>query len=154
MQTINNLSLLNTVRANPGTRAHFRIVSAQTNGTMAVIDADIIPGGEPPRHVHTKEDELIIIRNGEIEFFVGDDIIYAKAGDKVFMPKEVPHNFAVQTPEASVTIVVTPGGFENFFEAITLPYEGVNVPTVDRAPTAEEIGYFTATCERFGMYFV
>lgn len=50
------------------------------------------PGEGPSLHVHPY-DETFILTEGRARFFVGDQVIDAKAGDVVLGPKAVPHRF-------------------------------------------------------------
>jgi quercetin dioxygenase-like cupin family protein len=152
--TINETVLTGTVRAYPGCRMHFRVSSDDTNNSLAVVDIISVPGSEPPRHIHQFEDELIFLKKGEAAIYIGDDMVEAKAGDIVFMPRGIPHHFKILSEKAMITLVITPGGFDRFFEAITLPYKGDTPPSVERAPTQDEINYFTAVAESFGIQFV
>jgi quercetin dioxygenase-like cupin family protein len=152
--TIALSSLKDTVRAQPGTRMSFRLTSAETNGASAVIDVNLLPGNEPPRHCHEREDEVNILREGSITYFIGDDIIQAEAGDVVFLPRAVPHKFKVTSAEASVTLIVTPGGLENFFEKITLPCHTEAVPPISGPPSKEHIERVIKTAAQFGLSFI
>ena len=133
-------SLKHAVRAFPGTRIHFRLTGAETNGSVSVMDVNMLPGSEPPPHTHTAEDETIMVHSGEIQYFIGADIVVAKKGDVVFLPRNVRHHFKVLSAAASVTLIVTPSGFENFFASISFPFEGDGMPAVTNEPlTAEKI---------------
>ncbi len=54
------------------------------------------PGAESPLHVHAHEDEAYIVLNGHITFQVGDGRADAGPGSFVFLPRGVPHGFAVR----------------------------------------------------------
>ncbi|MEO5892304.1 MAG: cupin domain-containing protein [Ferruginibacter sp.] len=152
--TVSEAVLTGTVRAYPGCRMHFRKSSEDTNNSVAVVDIISTPGAEPPRHVHQFEDELILVKKGEAIFYIGDEIIAAKPGDVLFMPRGVPHHFKILSEKALISLVLTPGGFERFFEAITKPYDGDTAPPLEGEPTTEEISYFVAVSESFGVTFV
>src|SRR4051812_32387173 len=148
-------SLKHAVRAFPGTRFHFRLTGAETGGAISIIDVTMIPGSEPAPHLHTREDETAIIRHGAIRYFIGNEIVDAKVGDTVFLPRNVPHYFKVLSPSAAITLIATPGGLEQFFEAVTFPVEGDDVPPVSNAPlTAEKIALIQQNAEAFGLKLV
>lgn len=148
-------SLKHAVRAFPGTRFHFRLTSTETEGRLSVIDVNMLPGSEPAPHVHSREDETAIIRYGQIRYFIGDEIVDAKVGDTVFLPRNVKHHFKVLSPSAAITLIVTPGDFEHFFEAITFPIEGDDVPPVSNAPlTADKIARIKQNADAFGVQLV
>ena len=156
METITKAvsALKDTVRVYQGGRFFFRLTSEETNGALAIIDVRIVPGNEPPRHYHSREDETNIILTGEITYFIGDDIIKAKAGDIVFMPKGVPHNFKVTSSTASVRLIVTPGGFENFFAAITHPFNEENEQLIGAPLSKEKIEMIAKASKEFGVTFI
>jgi hypothetical protein len=74
--------------------------------------------------------------------------------DVIFLPRGVPHNFKVTSPKASVTLIVTPGGLEDFFERITFPCSAEAVPPVTGAPSGEHIQRIRTNAALFGMQFV
>ena len=47
--------------------------------------------GNPPPHVHSREDEAFLVVDGEIEVTVGDEAIVVPAGGFAFTPRGVPH---------------------------------------------------------------
>jgi quercetin dioxygenase-like cupin family protein len=147
-------ALKDTVRVYAGGKFFFRLTSEETNGALAIIDVAIVPGNEPPRHCHAREDETNIIRSGEITYFIGNDIINAKAGDIVFMPRGVPHNFKVTSSSASVRLIVTPGGFENFFAKITEPCNQENAQPIAAIFSKEKIEMIVRTAAAFGVSYI
>ena len=72
--------------------------------------------GEPPLHVHHREDEAFYVLEGEMTFFVGGERLPAPAGSFVFLPRDVPHGFTVDgSGVARVLQLCFPAGFERFF---------------------------------------
>jgi quercetin dioxygenase-like cupin family protein len=51
-----------------GSLLHWPLTSADTDGTLALGHAVVRPGGEPPLHVHAREDETFYMLDGEITF--------------------------------------------------------------------------------------
>ena len=41
-----------------------------TNGTFSLLEATLAPGNEPPPHVHSREDELFYVLEGEFDIYV------------------------------------------------------------------------------------
>lgn len=111
------------------------------------------PGSELPRHKHIWEDETLIIKKGKIIFFVGDDLIYAKPGNIVFIPRGTPHHFVITSEKACYTLIITPGGLEKFLEEATQPYDQANVPAMQRPLTEHEMKAMTINAEKFGIRF-
>ncbi|MCB1033997.1 MAG: cupin domain-containing protein, partial [Acidobacteria bacterium] len=96
-----------------------KIFSRDTGGQYAVIQSNVPPGGGPPRHVHEHEDEMFYVLHGEFDFFSGESTVRASSGALVVLPRGLPHGFRNVGEEPGVLInTITPGGFEDFFEAI------------------------------------
>ena len=72
-----------------------------------------------PVHTHTREDEWTYVLEGEVGLEVGEQVMLARPGDLVLKPRGVPHAFWNPTDEpARMLEVITPGGFESYFEEI------------------------------------
>jgi quercetin dioxygenase-like cupin family protein len=132
----------------------FKLLSAETNDAAAVIDITIAAGTEPARHVHEREDEIVMVREGRIVYFIGDTIKEAVAGDVVFAPRGIPHHFRVLGEQARVTLTVTPGGFEKFFWELSVPFDGIELPEERKIPTADQIAAVKWLSEKFGVTFL
>src|SRR5438477_6499879 len=71
----------------------FLAVGGDTGGRYAMWEAVVPPGGGPPPHVHSREEEGFYVLEGEIVFQVGDVRTVAKAGTFANMPVGTPHAF-------------------------------------------------------------
>ncbi len=119
--------------------------SADCGEQFFVFASDTAPGGGPPPHVHTREDEVFLILEGEFEFLVGDSIVSAGPGDTVFGPRDVPHTFRnVGTTVGKAITIATGANFEEFHPKFCEILNGPN-------PTFEAI---KALAEDHGIYFV
>ncbi|HXF56431.1 MAG TPA: quercetin 2,3-dioxygenase [Actinomycetota bacterium] len=103
-----------------------------TEGAMGVWEWRGTSAGNPPLHVHHREDEAFYLLEGRITFEVGEERLHASAGDFVFAPRDLPHRFAVESAEARMLVLVTPGGFERFFAAVGRPAESSGLPPLER----------------------
>lgn len=72
-----------------------------------------------PVHTHRHEDEWSFVLEGEVGVQLGDEVHVARPGDLVLKPRGVPHAFwnATDVP-ARLLEVITPGGFERYFERL------------------------------------
>jgi mannose-6-phosphate isomerase-like protein (cupin superfamily) len=72
-----------------------------------------------PVHKHSREDEYSYVLEGRMGALLGDDIVYAEAGDTVFKPRDQWHTFwnAGDTP-CRILEIIAPGGFEHFFDEL------------------------------------
>lgn len=90
---------------------------ARTGGAFGLHEIVQRRGGEPPLHVHRREDEAFYLLEGRMTFFVGDRELAAEPGTLVFCPRGVPHSFTVDTDEARLLQLCAPGGLEAFFSS-------------------------------------
>ncbi len=89
----------------------------QTNGALSVFFCTVPPGMGPPLHEHDHEDGTFYILNGRFEFQDNGQTVMVRAGTCIHAPQGSRHTFknVGSTPGAFLWIV-TPGGFERFFE--------------------------------------
>src|SRR5437016_13378901 len=71
----------------------FKATGESTGGSLALLEASIPPGSGPPPHVHADEDEAFYVLAGVLELVAGDEILIARAGDFVFVPRGTLHCF-------------------------------------------------------------
>lgn len=90
-------------------------------GEPSVVELTMPHGATTPLHVQD-EDENIRLLEGEVTFYVGDDLVRASAGDAFVAPEGVPHAYRVESKGGARWVVVsTPGRFESFVRAIGRP---------------------------------
>ena len=126
----------------------FLATGEDTNGKYALWEAIVPPGGGPPPHVHSREEEGFYILEGEITFLIGDKRLVAGPGMFANMPVGTPHSFKNEGGKpARMLISVAPAGLEKmFFES------GVPLPersTTALPPTMEEIEKLPAIAPRY-----
>ena len=97
-----------------------RIHGRDTGGAVAVVESHDVPGGGPPPHIHHREDETFQVLEGEYEWTVDGETFVARRGATIFAPRGVAHAYRYlgQTP-GRLMCVITPSGFEGFFEEIS-----------------------------------
>lgn len=96
-----------------------RAAAGDTNGSLAVIEEHAARGYTTPPHVHRREDETLFVIDGTIEYTVDGTAATVTAGEVAFLPRGVPHNFAVVSDQAHFLVILTPGGFERFFGEVS-----------------------------------
>jgi mannose-6-phosphate isomerase-like protein (cupin superfamily) len=69
------------------------VTPAETGNTHFAFEAIEPPGGGPPLHIHTREDEFFLVLEGEITFYIDGRVIRAGAGQSAFVPKGAAHCF-------------------------------------------------------------
>jgi mannose-6-phosphate isomerase-like protein (cupin superfamily) len=119
--------------------------AADTGGAVGLVEGTFYQGFGPPLHVHHREDEGMLVLDGEIRFRRDAEEFVAGPGTLVWVPREVPHAFTVQSPSARALVIVTPGGFEQMFVDGGVPVgETTEPPTQQYDPDAAR-----ALAERF-----
>ena len=129
---------------------HFLATGEDTNGKYALWESVILPGGGPPPHVHSREEEGFYVIEGQITFTVAGQRQVASPGTFANMPVGTPHSFKNETDHpVRMLISVAPAGLENmFFECgVPVPPGTVKAPP----PTHEEIQKLFAITPRYGV---
>jgi mannose-6-phosphate isomerase-like protein (cupin superfamily) len=84
-----------------------------TNGSLALVEATVPPGGGPLPHVHHGSDEAFYVISGELEFLDGDHTLHAGPGDFLFVPRGIRHRFVNKGLHAvKMVFLFTPAGAE------------------------------------------
>jgi quercetin dioxygenase-like cupin family protein len=96
-----------------------RVHGRDTGGVVSAVESHDVPGGGPPPHIHSREDETFQVLEGEYEFTVDGKSFVAKKGATIFAPRGMPHTYRyLGQARGRLMCVITPAGFEGFFEAI------------------------------------
>jgi len=128
----------------------FLAVGDDTNGKYAVWEAIVLPGGGPPPHVHSREQEGFFILDGEVTFTLGEQRFVASPGMFANMPPGTLHSFKNETGRAArMLISVAPAGLEKMFLEV-----GQSVPagtTTASPPTKDDIEKLLAVAPQYGI---
>lgn len=92
--------------------------SEDTGGRFALVEHPLAPRAlAAPVHTHEREDEYTYVLTGRVGVLIGDDEHQLEAGDFVLKPRGIPHTFWNPADEpANVLELISPGGFEHYFE--------------------------------------
>jgi mannose-6-phosphate isomerase-like protein (cupin superfamily) len=75
-----------------------------------------------PRHLHRSDDEAWYVLEGTLCVQVGDDVVEARAGSAVFVPRNTPHTYWNPGPEpARYLLVMTSKIFRLIQEIHAMP---------------------------------
>lgn len=119
-----------------GDRVRLLAGGAGTNSKYGLFEAIIGPGGGPPPHSHSREEEGFYILEGEITIHVDGQTIIGRPGSFVNLPQGSVHCFRNETDRvARMLVFVAPGGFEEWFREIGVPVTHRSAPT---EPVTEE----------------
>jgi mannose-6-phosphate isomerase-like protein (cupin superfamily) len=100
-----------------GCDARFLIFGEESGGGFSLVEHPVPPHSLcAPRHRHQGVDEYSFVLEGRMGALLGDDVIYAEAGDLAFKPRDQWHTFwnAGDAP-LRILEIISPAGFEHFF---------------------------------------
>ena len=128
----------------------FLAAGEDTNGKYTLIHVLVGPGGGPPPHVHSREDEGFYILEGEITFTINGERVVATAGMFANMPVGTPHSFKNESNKpAKMLVSVAPAGLEKMFMEIGVPLaEGA---TTALPPMKEDVEKLLAIAPKYGI---
>ena len=106
---------------------------------------------EPPPHVHSREDELFYVLEGEFDVYVGEEAFNVSTGECVFLPKVRPHALVIRSPRLRVLILYTPGGLKETFGKMSAPAQTLEPPTEALTDSRSDL---EQTARRFGEHGV
>ncbi|MFI5896812.1 cupin domain-containing protein [Actinoplanes sp. NPDC051513] len=121
--------------------------ASDTHGVLGAVDVAGPRGAVPPLHVHHREDEAFYVIEGEYRIFIGDDVITASPGTWVWGPRDVPHGYQVHSERGRHLSLITPAGFEAFFEQVA----AIATPETD---PRSEMSTLAAVAARYGVTFL
>lgn len=128
----------------------FLATGQDTSGTYALWEAIVPPGGGPPPHIHSREEEGFYVLEGELSVTVEGKHFVVRAGMFANMPVGSLHSFRNESDRpARMLILVAPAGLEAMFFEVgrTLAVGATTAPP----PTKEEIAKMLAVAPRYGV---
>lgn len=123
-----------------------KVSGADSDGLLAFFHLTAPPMSGPPRHVHTREDELFYVLQGELVFELDGAQHTVRQGGTVYLRRGVVHAYQNFTDaDAQLLIATTPGDFAVFFEEMSAMTPPGGMP---------EMGPLLALHERYGLTIV
>ena len=120
-----------------------------TGGSLVLLENLTAPGGGPPPHIHTREDEFFYVLDGTFEVRIGDELHALGPGGYAYVPRGTVHNFrnTAKTP-SRLLVGFTPAGMEGFFRDSGRPAtDDGPAPPVDE----DEISRTIAAAPQYGV---
>jgi mannose-6-phosphate isomerase-like protein (cupin superfamily) len=130
----------------------FKATGESTGGRLMLLENLTAPGGGPPPHVHTREDEFFYVLDGTVDIRIGDDVHRVGPGGFAYVPRGTIHNFrnTADTP-SRILIGFSPSGMEGFFREAGRPaLDDGPAPPIDD----DEISRTMAAAPRYGVQAV
>lgn len=129
-----------------GGRSRILLPGGATKGALSVMEFLDTAGHAPPLHIHEEEDEVWIVLDGEVSFFVADKRTDLHAGQIAHGPRGVPHSYLVRSQSARLAVVFAPSCVEEWFSA-----NGTPATPLDQEPGAFDIERIVASAEPFHL---
>ena len=125
-----------------GSRIQVLLDREETSGDLGIFTTRFPGPGGPPRHVHEDAGEAFVVLEGSATVSVDGETMLLKQGEAGFAPKGADHTFRIMGENGGkLLVIVTPGGFEGFFEAT----KHLKLP--------DEIETLTKISEEYGQVF-
>lgn len=144
-----------------GLGVRFMVPGADTEGGFALVEHPLKPRAlAAPLHRHAREDEYSYVLRGRVGALLGGRVAFGEPGDLIYKPRGEWHTFwNAGDEEASLLEIISPAGFEKYFEELTTLFPNGKPDPAKIAPIAQryslEIDPSTigAVCAEHGLNF-
>jgi len=85
--------------------------------------------------------------------YVDGEVFSVTAGEFVFLPRQTPHAFLIESEQTHVIVMITPGGFVDAVNKMNAPAERMEFPT-DKDVVTYATADLTETMKIFEKYEV
>ncbi len=124
-----------------GMDKYLKISGKDTNGQLSLFFGYYVKNDGAPMHVHYKEDEQFYVLEGEVLFQIDKEQHTLKAGDMIFLPRNIPHTYFVLSDTARMLFMTTPSGkTEAFFKALSQLKGRPSLQEMDAFFTEHDLG--------------
>ncbi len=124
------------------------LTAEDTEGRFAIVETIERPGAEPPRHVHNREDEVVVVLEGRVRFYAGGKLLDCPAGTCLYLPRGCEHSFTVESQEARLLVMVSPPGLEGYYRELS---RGVEAEDATRAGGMQDVERLVTIAARYGV---
>jgi len=135
-----------------GSRYSYPLQCEHTNGTLAIVDVFKRQGTEPPPHLHSREHEIFVILDGEIDLHAAADSFTGGPGGVAFLPSGIAHRFALKQAWGHALVVAVPGGFDQYLVPFSDRCTHLDEPPLCDAPP--DIPGLISRGQEFGIEFL
>jgi mannose-6-phosphate isomerase-like protein (cupin superfamily) len=98
----------------------FMVPGSDTAGGFALVEHPLAPRAlAAPMHRHSREDEYSYVLRGRVGAKLGEEIVHGEPGDLIYKPRGQWHTFwNAGDEDASLLEIISPAGFEKYFEEL------------------------------------
>ncbi|HKW07386.1 MAG TPA: cupin domain-containing protein [Candidatus Dormibacteraeota bacterium] len=144
-----------------GLGVRWMIPGIDSNGGFSLVEHPMKPRAlAAPLHRHSREDEYSVVVTGRVGALLGDEVVYGGPGDVIWKPRGQWHTFwNAGDSDASLLEIISPAGFEKYFEELVSLFPGGKPDRELIGPIAERYGLeldpssIPSLCTRFGLQF-
>ncbi len=144
-----------------GLGIRFMVPGADSEGGFALVEHPLKPRAlGAPMHRHSREDEYSYVLRGRVGACLGGSVVYGEPGDLIYKPRGEWHTFwNAGDEDASLLEIISPGGFEKYFEELITLFPTGKPNPARIAPIAERYGLeidpstIPALCAEHGLTF-
>jgi len=92
--------------------------------TFVIMDVSLDPGFGHAFHKHPEQDEMIIVKAGQIEQWIGDEHAILEVGDSVYLDADVVHaSFNVGSETAHLQVILAPAVGDEGYQLVDVSAE-------------------------------
>jgi quercetin dioxygenase-like cupin family protein len=144
-----------------GLGVRFMVPGIDSAGGFSLVEHPLEPRAlAAPLHRHSREDEYSYILRGKVGALLDDEVVYGGPGDLIYKPRGQWHTFwnAGDDP-ASLLEIISPAGFEKYFEELIELFAAGKPPLDAIPPIAHRYGLeldpssIPTLCAKYGLVF-
>lgn len=120
--------------------------AGRTGGAYTLMEVQAPRDAGLPRHVHTHEDEGLLVLEGALSVTCAERSSIAGPGRFCLLPRGVPHMHTVVSEQARYLVIATPGGLEQLVRSAAVPASACTLP-----PDGVSEADFAAALPAFGV---
>jgi quercetin 2,3-dioxygenase len=121
-----------------------KISGKDTGGLLSMFEYEGFAKIGPSLHVHLHQDEVFYVVEGEFLFQAGDERQTLRAGDTIYLPRNIPHTWLQLSDKGKLIYLLQPAGtLEDFFKkmnALKRPPTFAEEQQISREHGVETIG--------------
>jgi quercetin dioxygenase-like cupin family protein len=92
--------------------------------TFVIMDVSLDPGFGHDFHKHPEQDEMIIVKAGQIEQWIGQERTILEVGDSVYLDADVVHaSFNVGSETAHLQVILAPAVGDEGYQLVDVSSE-------------------------------
>ena len=124
-----------------GALVRVKATAEQTGGKFSLFEVTVPAGFATPLHIHYAEDVAVIVLEGSLTVFWGDNRKEGAIGSYFFQPHGAPHGFRVsaETP-ARILYLTIPAGFDQFVRESGMSTDTAELMTIAARYKIEILG--------------